>query len=234
MLVDMIVVAVLVIGAVGLLVSAGLWGRRRAELPMMLQRGGLAVVALATALVVADAPTRLSAGSLGAAALCLAAAGVTRGLEDAMHRRIVEDEGGPAAATPGWVGLPQVLTSLCLLTAGLVVLVARSGGTAWTLVSLTAAVLPLVVAHVVRLSSELRQRDATTGYEHDLTFWAWELTEDQLLGLEVRLENARLARVLGLAPLQRVAPEPAPPVRHHSPGDDPRIARRRPQPSDPR
>ena len=131
MLVDMIVVAVLVAVAVGLLVSAGRWGRRRAELPMMLERGGLAVVALATALVVADASSRMSAGSLGAAAVCLAAAGVTRGLEDATHRRIVEDEGGLAASTWGWVGLPQVMTSLCLLSAGVVVLVARSGGIAW-------------------------------------------------------------------------------------------------------
>lgn len=234
MLVDMIVVAVLVAVAVGLLVSAGRWGRRRAELPMMLERGGLAVVALATALVVADASSRMSAGSLGAAAVCLAAAGVTRGHEDARHRRIVEDEGGPAASTWGWVGLPQVMTSLCLLSAGVVVLVARSGGIAWAVVSLTAAVLPLVVARAVRLSSELQQRDATTGYAHDLTFWAWELTEDQLLALEVRLENARLARVLGLAPCLRAAPEPAPPVQQHSPRGDPRIAHRRPQRSDPR
>ena len=233
MLVDMIVVAVLVAGAVGLLVSAGRWGRRRAELPMMLERGGLAVVALATALVVADASSRMSAGSLGAAAVCLASAGVTRGFEDATHRRIVEDEGGPATSTSGWVGLPQMMTSLCLLTAGAVVLVARPGGTAWAVVSLTAAVLPLVVAHVVQLSSELQQRDVTTGYEHDLTFWAWELTEDQLLALEVRLENARLARVLGLAPCLRVAPEPPPPVQQQLPGGDPRIAHRRPQRSDP-
>jgi hypothetical protein len=126
MLMDMIVVAVLVAGAVGLLVSAGWWGRRRAELPMMLVRGGLAVLALAIALVVAHAPSRLSAGLLGAAAVLLAAAGVARGLEDATHRLIVEDEGGPTASTSGWVGLPEVMTALLLLAAGVVVLLARS------------------------------------------------------------------------------------------------------------
>ena len=51
------------------------------------------------------------------------------------------------------------------------------------------------------------------GYQHELTFWAWELTEDQLVALEVRLENSRLARVLGLAPflvldLELSSPEP--------------------------
>lgn len=234
MLMDMIVVAVLVTGAVGLLVSAGWWGRRRAELPMMLVRGGLAVLALAIALVVAHAPSRLSAGLLGAAAVLLAAAGVARGLEDGAHRLIVEDEGGPTASTSGWVGLPEVMTALLLLAAGVVVLLARSGATAWAVTSVTAAVLPLVVAPVVRLSRERQQRDATTGYEHELTFWAWELTEDQLLALEVRLENARLARVLGLAPFLRVAPEPAPPMQQHSTGGDPRIAHRRPERSDPR
>jgi hypothetical protein len=192
------------------------------------------VVVLAIALVVADAPSPLPAGLLGAAALVLAAAGVARGIEDATHRLIVEDEGGPAASSSGSVGLPQVLAALFLLAAAVVVLIARSGATAWSVASMTAAVLPLVVAHVVRLIRERRQRDATTGYEHELAFWAWELTEHQLLALEVRLENARLARILGLAPFLRVALEPAPPVRHHSPVKDPRIAERRPQPSDPR
>ncbi|MET1006962.1 MAG: hypothetical protein ABWX96_15550 [Propionibacteriaceae bacterium] len=233
MLMNMIV-AVLMAGAVGLLVCAGWWGRRRAELPMMLVCGGFAVVALAIALVVADAPSPLPAGLLGAAALVLAAAGVARRLEDATHCLIVEDEGGPAASTSGSVGLPQVLTAFLLLVAGGVVLIARSGATAWAVASVTAAMLPLVVAHVVRLIHDRQQRDATTGYEHELAFWAWELTEDQLLALEVRLENARLARVLGLAPSLRVAHEPAPPVQQHQPGIDAEIAHRRPQPSDPR
>jgi len=49
--------------------------------------------------------------------------------------------------------------------------------------------------------------------QHELTFRAWELTEHELTALEVRLENSRLARLLGLAPflaldLELSFPEP--------------------------
>jgi hypothetical protein len=231
MMLDSIVVAVLVAGTLGLLVSARWWGVRRADLPMMLERAGSAGVALAAGLLITDAPTWLSVILLGPAAAGMLAAGVARGIEDATHRRVIEHEGGPAS-TSRWAGLPQTLTAICLLVSGGVVLVGWSDGPGWWAVAMVAAaLLPLVGAAVVRVCRDLQQRAATSGYEHELTFWAWELTEDRLLALEVRLENARLARVLGLAPFLRVVPEPWQPVHRHNPGDEARIDGR-PQPTD--
>ena len=54
------------------------------------------------------------------------------------------------------------------------------------------------------------------------------------MALEVRLENARLARVLGLAPFLVCGPEPSQPVRRGSPEGDARSADRRTLPMDQR
>jgi len=226
MMVDSIVVAVLVAGALGLLASARRWGRRRADLPMMLERAGLAGAALAAGLIVCDAATWFSAVLLVPAAVGLAAAGVARGLEDAAHRRVIEHEGGPAS-TARWVGLPQLMAAICLLVSGALLLVTGANGRGWAVTTMSTALLPLVGAVVVQLGRDLRQRDGVSGYEHELTFWVWELTEDRLLALEVRLENARLARVLGLAPFLVCGPEPSQPslpVRRGSPEGEARVA----------
>ena len=130
MMVDMIVVAVLVTGTLGLLVSARWWGRRRAELPMMLERAAWPWWLWRQRWSSLPPPPAVGRLARSAAPVCLAAAGVTRGIEDATHRRIVEDEGGPAS-TSRWVGLPQVLTAICLLVSGGVVLGRWSDGPGW-------------------------------------------------------------------------------------------------------
>ena len=203
MMLDAIAVAGLVAGAVGLLWGAYRCGRRRADLPMMLERASLAVVALASGLVVLDPPVWLPPIVLGPAVVLMLTAGCARRAEDAAHCHVIASEGGPASRST-WAGVPQLTTAMSLPVAGAVSVV--SHGTLGTLLPLSAAVLPLVVAVIARPVAEVHQRNATTGYQHELTFWAWELTEDQLIALEVRLENSRLARVLGLAPFLVVDP----------------------------
>ncbi|HEY5787090.1 MAG TPA: hypothetical protein VIT65_20180 [Microlunatus sp.] len=166
---------------------------------MMLQRASLASAVLTAASVVLSSALWVPALVLGPAVVLMLVAGAVRDVEDAAHCDLIERSGGPAS-TPTRAGLPQLTAAISLLVGGVVTLVLSSNDTWWAPVPLSAVVLPLVVGLVARLVGEWWQRDATYGYQHELTFWAWELTEDQLIALEVRLENSRLARVLGLAP----------------------------------
>lgn len=209
MMVDALVVAVLVLGAFGLVAGAHRSGRRRADLPMMLQRASLAAVALAAALIVLGTPVWLPATLLGPAVVSMMAAGLARDVEDATHCEVILRAGGPAS-TPTVAGLPQLMAALSLAVAGAIALVVSSDDTWRAPALLSAVVLPLVLGVIARFLGERWQRDATSGFEHELSFWAWELSEDELIALEVRLENSRLARVLGLAPFLVADPwEPA-------------------------
>ncbi len=205
---DVTAVAVLTVLAAGLFLTARHRGVSRADLPALLQHVGFALTALAAALLISGPPTWLAVLLLAPAAGSFAAAGVGRAAEELTHAALVERLGGPVL-TRSRAGVPGVTAAVAVLGGGMAIHLGPVDVT-WSPLVLLVAGVPFVAARVCRWWSDRRQRSATAGYEHELAFWAWELGEDELAALEVVLENARLARVLGLAPLLTLEPVPLP------------------------
>lgn len=205
---DATAVAVLTVLAAGLFLTARHRGVSRADLPAVLQHVGFALTALAAALLISEPPTWLAVLLLAPAAGSFAAAGVGRAAEELTHAALVERLGGPIL-TRSRAGVPGVIAAVVVLGVGVVTHLGPVDAS-WSPLLLLIAGVPFIVALVARWRSDRRQRSATAGYEHELAFWAWELGEDELVALEVRLENARLARIIGLAPLLALEPVPRP------------------------
>lgn len=210
-----VTVAALIVVAAGLLGWARHRGTRRADLPGLLQGIGLALTALTAALLAAVETSDTVLLVLAPAAGALAAAGISRAAEEVVHAGLVAHCGGPVLRHSR-AALPELVAAMALLLVGIAALATGQAGVGWILLLTSAAVGPLVVGRCARGVAERRQAAAAEGYEHELAFWAWELSEDALLDLEIRLENARLARVVGLAPL--LSPEPVrAPIADRSP-----------------
>jgi hypothetical protein len=213
---DVTAVAVLTVLAAGLFLTARHRGVSRADLPALLQHVGFALTALAAALLISGPPTWLAVLLLAPAAGSFAAAGIGRAAEELTHAVLVERLGGPVL-TGSRAGVPGVTAAVAVLGAGLVTHLGPVDAL-WSPLVLLVAGVPFIAAQVARWWSDRRQLSATAGYEHELAFWAWELGENELAALEVRLENIRLARVLGLAPLLTLEPVPrqmaTPPTVH--------------------
>ena len=99
------------------------------------------------------------------------------------------------------------MAAICLLVSGALLLVTGANGRGSAVAAIAAALLPLVGAVVVRLGSgpaATRRGVGLRARADILGSGSWLRT--RLLALEVRLENARLARVLGLAPSSCAAP----------------------------
>lgn len=212
---DVTAAAVLTVLAAVLFLTARHRGVSGADLPALLQHAGFALAALGAALLISGPPDRHPVLMLAPAAGSFAAAGVGRAIEELTHAAVVERLGGPFL-TWSRAGVPGVAAAVAVI--GIGVWMHRGPVDAsWSPLALLAAGVPFVVAVVVRRCSDLRQRSATAGYEHELALWAWELGETELLALEVRLENARLARVLGIAPRLGIAAAPVQPTFQPSP-----------------
>ncbi|WP_344812361.1 hypothetical protein [Microlunatus aurantiacus] len=209
-------VVVLTVLAAGLFLTARHRGASRADLPGSLQHVGFALTSLAAALLLSGPPTWLALLVLVPAAGSFAAAGVGRAFEELTHAALVEHHGGPVLGRSR-AAVPGVTAAVAALGAGLVVHLGPVDPS-WSPLVLVTTVVPFVIAGVARRGSDRRQRSATAGYEHELAFWAWELGEDELTALEVRLENARLARALGLAPLLVGEPARPRPDAHRAAG----------------
>lgn len=201
-----VMVGALLVAAVGLLGWSRHRGTRRADLPGVLQGIGLALTVLtAPALLAVDPGGAATLLLLVPAAGALVAAGICRAAEEAVHAALVEQGGGPVLG-PSRAALPELSAAATLLVVGLTTVATGRNGVGWALLLGLAAAGPLLVGSWAQGVAERRRSASARGYEHELALWAWGLSDEALLALEVRLENARLARVVGLAP--RLGPDP--------------------------
>ncbi len=208
---DATTVAVLTVVTAGLLGWSRHQGTRRADLPGLLQALGLALTTLAAVFAVPAPATGLTSLLLAPAAGSLVAAGVCRTAEELGHAAVVEQRGGPVLRRSR-AGIAEIVAAAAVLAVGVPVLATGQHGPVWALLLPAVAVGVLLGGRLSRAVADRVRARAAAGYEHELAFWAWELSEDRLAALELRLENARLARLVGLAPL--LAPEPVPARPH--------------------
>lgn len=195
-----VMVGALLVAAAGLLGWARHRGTRRADLPGLLQGIGLALTVLAAAaLLTVDPGSPATLLLLVPAAGALVAAGVCRVAEEAVHAALVERGGGPVLG-PSRAALPELSAAATLLVVGLITVATGRNGVGWALLLGLAAAGPLLVVSWAQRVAERRRSASARGYEHELALWAWGLSDEGLLDLEARLENARLARMLGVAP----------------------------------
>lgn len=179
---------------------------------------------------IANSITPLWLVLLGAALALLAGAGLARRREETRQLQVIAVAGGPVRRPrlPSWLvaTAAALATAIPGGTAVLIVAqwndslvrVARSAtgpdpalvdglrgemeqvamwalGTVWALVF-----VPLTAAAVAGYLQHRRRRVAAAVYEHELVTWTESCDQLERERLAVNLENARLARVLGLVP----------------------------------